>query len=460
MKRLIIVVLSAVIVIAGYGSAHAFGSYLTAAGTGFNALYPAAGAISNCALCHTNPNGGGARNVYGTAYANNGHSYTAIETMDSDGDGFTNRTEITSNPPTYPGDAASHPPLTVACTSFTFSAWSDCQPNNTQMRSVTSSSPAGCTGAPPSSQLVQACTYVPPVAACTSFTYSAWSACQSDNTQNRTVTSSSPSGCSGMPPASQLTQACTYVPPVNACTSFTYSAWSECRSDNTQNRTVTSSSPSGCSGTPPASQLTQACTYVPPTTHPTGDTSVTMNSAGGHGQMKIETMTGGTGLTNVAVLSDTDTSINQHDKPSGFEFKDGIVSFKLNGVAVGGTTQVKITFPGTFPAGSKVFKVMQDGFHEYGHASISGNFVTLTLTDGGSGDRDGIANGVIDDPVGVASPVSQSQTADTGGGGGGCSISGRTDTTTALTDAAILFMPLIVLAAMKGIRRRKEAVRT
>lgn len=45
----------------------------------------------------------------------------------------------------------------------------------------------------------------------------------------------------------------------SVCTSFTYSDWGECQSNNTQTRTVTASSPSGCtSGTP---VLAQSCTY-------------------------------------------------------------------------------------------------------------------------------------------------------------------------------------------------------
>jgi hypothetical protein len=43
---------------------------------------------------------------------------------------------------------------------------------------------------------------------CTSFTYSAWGACQS-GTQSRTVVSSSPAGCTGGSPV--LTQACTSI---------------------------------------------------------------------------------------------------------------------------------------------------------------------------------------------------------------------------------------------------------
>jgi subtilisin family serine protease len=42
------------------------------------------------------------------------------------------------------------------------------------------------------------------------------------------------------------------------------------------------------------------------------------------------------------------------------------------------------------------------------------------------------------------------------GGGGGCSIGPRQNRATAAADAAIIFMPLLVIAVLKGIRRRKK----
>ncbi|TAN39786.1 MAG: hypothetical protein EPN25_10035 [Nitrospirae bacterium] len=400
MKKLIVLLIGSIMLMAGYGNAFGFGNYLS----DFSIRYPAAGSISNCGLCHTNPSSPGGRNAYGTAFGNNGHNFQSIEGMDSDGDGFTNLAEITNNPPTFPGNAASKPaPVQTTCTSFTYSAFSACQSNNTQTRTVVSSLPAGCTGGSP-----------------------------------------------------VLTQACTFTPPVNACTSFTYSDWSACQSNNTQTRTVVGSSPAGCSGGSPA--LTQACSFTPPVNPPAGSTSVSVNMATGTGSATIETMTGGTNLTNVTAMTDTHGSINQHDKPHGFSFHDGLVSFKVNGVAVGGTAQVKITFPSAIPAGSKVFKVMSDGFHEYDHAAISGNTVTLTLIDGGSGDRDGVANGVIDDPVGVAAATAQDPqpAAASESGGGGCSIGPKANRATAFADSALILLPLLVITAVRTVRRRKK----
>jgi len=96
----------------------------------------------------------------------------------------------------------------------------------------------------------------PPPAAC-AYTYSAWGTCQSDSTQLRSVQTTTPAGCSGTP---VLTRSCTYVPPPAAC-NYTYSAWGTCQSNNTQLRTVQTTTPASCTGTP---VLSQSCMYVPP----------------------------------------------------------------------------------------------------------------------------------------------------------------------------------------------------
>lgn len=67
-------------------------------------------------------------------------------------------------PPTSTADAGTPPPPPppppppATCTSFTYSAWGACQPSGTQTRTVVSSSPAGCTGGTP--VLSQSCTYI------------------------------------------------------------------------------------------------------------------------------------------------------------------------------------------------------------------------------------------------------------------------------------------------------------
>ena len=140
-----------------------------------------------------------------------------------------------------------------------------------------------------------------------------------------------------------------------------------------------------------------------------GDASVaTMDTPTGTGQVEVAVVSSsGTGatLSQCESLDDSDISLNQTDKPGDYAFPDGIVSFNVNGLPIGGTAVVTVTFPTAIPAGSKYYKVNADGFYEFlSGAEIATNTVTLTLVDGGQGDHDGLANGVIDDPGGIAVP--------------------------------------------------------
>jgi hypothetical protein len=101
--------------------------------------------------------------------------------------------------------------------------------------------------------LSQSCVYVSPPVAC-DYTYADWQDCEVGGTQARDVLSSSPSGCVGTP---DVVQDCTYSPPV--CV-FNYFAWGACQSDGMKERTFASKSPVGCTGTP---VLSLPCTYTP-----------------------------------------------------------------------------------------------------------------------------------------------------------------------------------------------------
>jgi hypothetical protein len=102
--------------------------------------------------------------------------------------------------------------------------------------------------------------FPPTPAACTGYTYSAWSACGANGQRTRTVIGNTPAGCTGTPAtAPVLTQACTPSP--TACTGYTYSAWSGCGANGQQTRTVIGNTPAGCTGKPStAPKLTRACT--------------------------------------------------------------------------------------------------------------------------------------------------------------------------------------------------------
>ncbi|NNG47321.1 MAG: hypothetical protein HKM86_09460 [Deltaproteobacteria bacterium] len=118
-------------------------------------------------------------------------------------------------------------------------------------------------------------------------------------------------------------------------------------------------------------------------------------------------------------ISDTHYTINQTGKPVGYDFPDGLVDAEIHDVAQGETVDVELTFPEAVPEGSKVYMADADGFQEV-PAVISGDTVTLTLSDADMG------NGDVS-PIGVAVPTA------TGGGsvdlstdaaGGGCSVVG------------------------------------
>jgi hypothetical protein len=205
--KFLVALLVAVFVIGAAGSASALSSYVST----FSSTYPGSATASfSCSICHTSVP---ALNGYGTAYANAGHNFKTIESQDSDGDGATNIAEITAG--TNPGDPNSKPaPTPVACTGYTYSAWSACGTNGQQTRTVIGYTPSGCSGTPSTAAaLTQACSPTP--VACAGYTYSAWSACGADGQQTRTVIGYTPSGCSGTPSTSPLlNQICNYVPPV------------------------------------------------------------------------------------------------------------------------------------------------------------------------------------------------------------------------------------------------------
>jgi hypothetical protein len=96
----IIAILTGLLAVSG-GTGHASSGYLSS----FNTQYgTSATRLNTCTLCHTSVP---ALNPYGSAYAAAGHSFTAIEGADSDGDGFTNLAEIQAL--TFPGNAADKP---------------------------------------------------------------------------------------------------------------------------------------------------------------------------------------------------------------------------------------------------------------------------------------------------------------------------------------------------------------
>jgi hypothetical protein len=182
------------------------------------------------------------------------------------------------------------------------------------------------------------------------------------------------------------------------------------------------------------------------------------NPMGGQGTTIDTSSTAGTRLMGADAMADTDASLNQTGKPAGFEFANGVIAFRVAGLAPGGTASVVLTFPASIPAGAKIFKIDSGGFHEFPGAVISGNTVTLALTDGGTGDADRVANGVIDDPVGLATPAAATPVASSApdSSGGGCAVAGTgggpVDGVGAYGFLALIALGLLVRKAAPGKR--------
>ena len=145
------------------------------------------------------------------------------------------------------------------------------------------------------------------------------------------------------------------------------------------------------------------------------DASIATPALPGGNTMTVETASGS--LEAVQVVA-ADDATNQQGRPEDQDFLYGLLSYRITGLNVGETVSVTLTYPAVLPAGSVIYKYDDvTGFVEFGGAMINGDTVTLTLTDGGEGDSDGQANGVIVDPVGVAVPAAPSSPSRGGGGG-------------------------------------------
>jgi len=114
------------------------------------------------------------------------------------------------------------------------------------------------------------------------------------------------------------------------------------------------------------------------------------------------------------------------------EFPYGLISFKL--IVSRPADEVVVTLHlsrAASPDGTWYkYDPVDDSWHDYAaHTEISDDRkrIFLTLKDGGFGDADGIANGIIVDPLGLgvssSNPAAAADTTDGGGGAAGCFIS-------------------------------------
>jgi hypothetical protein len=95
------------------------------------------------------------------------------------------------------------------------------------------------------------------------------------------------------------------------------------------------------------------------------------------------------------------------EAPGIFPF--GLIGFSIGEVAEGGTVTVACSMPDNIPGEAVYYKYEDGQYTTYGNVSgldDGDHRIVVTLTDGGAGDADGAANGLIVDPGGPALPSS------------------------------------------------------
>ncbi len=124
------------------------------------------------------------------------------------------------------------------------------------------------------------------------------------------------------------------------------------------------------------------------------ETYVRATSAGpAVGSLTVTSPTG-TSLTSVS-----NVAVSQASVPSGAAVLTGALTYQVNGVTPGAALDVVVTLPaGSNP--TSVYKLTNGTFVDVtSHTTISGDTIVVHLLDGGPLDADGVANGVVVDPL-------------------------------------------------------------
>ncbi len=173
----------------------------------------------------------------------------------------------------------------------------------------------------------------------------------------------------------------------------------------TYNVTVTASDVDGASNA-------DAIQFVVAAAPPPGITSYTAPSATGTGNITASFSGGGAtcGYTTSQFipLTGNPASPPAGTAPAGYTFPQGLFDFTTSGCTPGSTITMTITYPQAIPAGAVYWKYGPAPGNVVPHwyqlpATIVGNTVTFSITDGGLGDDDLAINGtIVDQGQGVA----------------------------------------------------------
>ena len=132
--------------------------------------------------------------------------------------------------------------------------------------------------------------------------------------------------------------------------------------------------------------------------------------------------------------------------PPGWQAPHGVVRLQLSLGTAGSSATVVLTYPHNLPTGTRYYKYgptaanTSPHWYEFAGAVISGNTITLTLTDGADGDDDRSPDSAIADPGGPVVPMA--------GPMGATSIP-------TLSEWALVLLSLVLAGVgMTGVRKR------
>jgi hypothetical protein len=112
--------------------------------------------------------------------------------------------------------------------------------------------------------------------------------------------------------------------------------------------------------------------------------------------------------------------LDKKNKPKKFLY--GLAAYRLQVPQQGGTVQVTVYYAEDISGANRYFLYDRvNGWQDYTQYTTfnpDGRSLTVELKDGGHGDSDGVANGIIVDPGGVTDGVIAASAGDSGAGGG------------------------------------------
>jgi len=178
-----------------------------------------------------------------------------------------------------------------------------------------------------------------------------------------------------------------------------------------------------------------------------GTDGVAITAPTGAGEVHVELpeeRPTGLALSRPDSTTDTALDLDQATKPDR-RFPYGLVGEEVLGILEGQTVTLTLEFPGGIPEDSDYYGIGA-GWEALAYDRVDGDTITVAVTDGGPGDRDGDANGAIVHLGALAAPVDRILPGD-------CNADGFLDVSDAICTLDYLFEGVGVLPCGTGTLR-------